>query len=75
MEKILKVTVLKGYQLFVEFDDGVGVRSTFPNACSVPCLNLSGTPKSFPRLGLMNSVPSAGPMVLIWRQMPCISSF
>jgi hypothetical protein len=23
MEKILKVTVLKGYQLFVEFDDGV----------------------------------------------------
>ena len=67
MEKIIKVKVLNGYQLFVAFDDGTQGEIDLSDRLLVPCLNLSGTPKYFPKLGLMNSAPSAGPMVLIWR--------
>ena len=52
MEKILKVTVLKGYQLFVEFDDGVRGEIDLSDRLFGPVFEPLRDPEVFSKVGL-----------------------
>lgn len=52
MEKILKVTVLKGYQLFIEFDDGIRGEIDLSERLFGPMFEPLRDPEVFSRVGL-----------------------
>jgi hypothetical protein len=52
MEKILKVTVLTGYQLFVEFDDGVRGEIDLSERLFGPMFEPLRDPEVFSQVGL-----------------------